>query len=569
MDFVNQTIAQITELFKSLTPAARVMAGLLAALVTISLVYLFQYQTSAPDAYLMGGEPFSANLLPAMEAAFAKASLNTYEIDGNRIRVPRGQQSVYMGALADSNALPPSFGKYLEKAVASSSPWVSKDQQREMIKIAKQNELQDIIASMKGIERASVLYDIQEQRAFGSQNITTASVSVKPAGSQPLEDDRVPMLRALVASAIAGLRQENVTVIDLNGRHWPGGGSSGGSGTFAAGSENVYGSWKKNYEQEWQNKIRNALAYIPGVVVTPNVELDAETAHEENVTTFEPKAVVLTQKETTSSKLAKGPPQTGGRPGVAGQGGVTTAANQATTISTAAAGPETNEESSETQVQNVVPSSVKRTVQHGLTPKRVTVAVSVPSTYYEKVWAEQHPPVEGQPVKKPEKQEIKDIETNVRTDIERAVVALLPPVPPTVDPFPRVYVMSFQPVTSTTIPEPTLLQNGLSWLNHYWTTLGMAGLAVVSLVMLRSMVRSLPQPTPNATAAAGEAGPELSLVTTDEPSDAADVDPSSARSRFKRRGAAGPSLREELTEIVREDPDTAVAILRNWIGASG
>ena len=96
MDFLNKAYAQLAELLKSLTPAARITAGLLLATVVISLVYLFQYHTSAPDAYLMGGEPFSASQLPNMEAAFAKAGLNSYEIEGNRVRVPRGQQSIYM-----------------------------------------------------------------------------------------------------------------------------------------------------------------------------------------------------------------------------------------------------------------------------------------------------------------------------------------------------------------------------------------------------------------------------------------------------------------------------------------
>ena len=42
-----------------------------------------------------------------------------------------------------------------------------------------------------------------------------------------------------------------------------------------------------------------------------------------------------------------------------------------------------------------------------------------------------------------------------------------------------------------------------------------------------------------------------------------------ARSRLKRRAPHGPSLREELSELVKEDPDTAVNVLRAWIGNSG
>ncbi len=564
MDFVNKTIAQAAELFKSLTPAARVMAGFLAALVLISLAYLFQSQTSGPDAYLMGGEPFSASQLPAMEAAFSKANLNDYVIEGNRVRVPQGQQAAYMGALAEAGALPASFGTYLGKAVSSNSPWISKDQQRELIKVAKQNELQDIIAAMNGIERASVLYDVQDQRSFGAQTLITASVSVKPNGVLPLDEERVPTLRHLVASAIAGLKPENVTIIDLNGKHYPGGGS-GGPGMAGAGGENVYGAWKKAYEQEWQNKIRYALAYIPGVVVTPNVELDIETAHEENVTTYDPKTVAYNVKESSTNKLVKGAGP-GGRPGVVAQQG---GANQPAAISQSS-GSETNEESSETQTSTAVPGKVVRTVQHGLTPKRVTVSVSVPSTYYERVWAERNPPAEGQPVKKPDAQALLDIETKVKTDIEGAVVALLPAVPPTTDPYPRVKVSTFQPVLAPATPGPTTADLGLAWLSRHWTTLGMICVAAASLLMLRSLIRSLPSASAAGVAGANasEGGPTLSLVAGDETAPA-NSDANTARNRLKRRGVGGPSLRDELAEIVKEDPDTAVAILRNWIGAAG
>jgi flagellar M-ring protein FliF len=40
-----------------------------------------------------------------------------------------------------------------------------------------------------------------------------------------------------------------------------------------------------------------------------------------------------------------------------------------------------------------------------------------------------------------------------------------------------------------------------------------------------------------------------------------------AKSRLKRKVSGGKSLRDELTEMVREDPDTAANVLRGWIGS--
>src|SRR4029079_3720966 len=107
MDFLNKVFAQLSYLCKSMTPAARITAGLLLAVIVISLGFLFQRQSSGPDAYLMGGEAVPAPLLPALGAAVTRANLSGAVIDGNRIRVPRGQQAAYMGAMADAGALPP------------------------------------------------------------------------------------------------------------------------------------------------------------------------------------------------------------------------------------------------------------------------------------------------------------------------------------------------------------------------------------------------------------------------------------------------------------------------------
>ena len=104
MDFLNKSFTQVVDLFRSMTPGARLTAGLLLVVVVVSLGYLFTHDMSGPSADLMHGVPISAGQLPAMEAAFGKAKLTGYKIDGTQIRVPHGQEAVYMAALADAKA---------------------------------------------------------------------------------------------------------------------------------------------------------------------------------------------------------------------------------------------------------------------------------------------------------------------------------------------------------------------------------------------------------------------------------------------------------------------------------
>jgi flagellar M-ring protein FliF len=555
MDFLNKGYTQLVDLFKSMTPGARITAGLLLIVIVISLAYLVNRSTNGQESFLMGGEPFAASQLPAMEAAFAKANLHGARVEGNRIRVPLGMESQYMGALSDAGALPATFGTYLGKAVQT-SPWWTKDQREMAKKIAIQNELSLIISHMQGIESAAVMYDSQESVAFGEKKMTTASVNVKPQGSSQLPENQVRMIRASVSSAIAGLKPESVTIIDLNGRTYAGGGSEGG---MLGGADDPYRARKSMYEKDWAEKITNALSYIPGVLVTSNVELDLETAHEESQTDFDPKSVPYQQRESSNNKQIRGP-VTSGRPGPTAQNGV----NQPASVGSAS-GSETTEEVTQAETQSAVSSKSKTIRQTGLTPTRVTVTVSVPSSYYEKVWFERNPTPVGQEAKRPDEAALKNIETDVTTNVQKTVVSLLPSPGSTVDPFPRVTVTSHQFLPGTALPAPSVPDKALAWAGQYWSTLGMIAVALVSLGMLRSLVRAAPT--------SASAPPQLNLVQPpDEAREAAEAQPSdtgelhSARSRLKRKSGTGPSLRDELSELIKEDPDAAVSVLRAWIG---
>ena len=149
---------------------------------------------------------------------------------------------------------------------------------------------------------------------------------------------------------------------------------------------------------------------------------------------------------------------------------------------------------------------MRHSTQQGLTPKRVTVAVSIPSSYYEKVWLERNPAAPGAAPQKPDATALADIESKVSGDVETAVVALLPAPAAGTDPFPRVKVTTFQHLPGPAIAKPALIDVASGWLAQYWQTLGMIVVALVGLGLLRSMVRAVPvavaQPDPGEMFAA-------------------------------------------------------------------
>ena len=217
MDFLNKSLAQVSELFRSMTPGARLTAGLLLAVVVVSMGYLFRQGVSGPDAYLFGGEPLSDGQLTRVEAAIAQAGLSDYHREGNRIRVPTGQQAKYLAAVADGGALPSNFNAILEDALGKDSPWASREQTRTRLKIAKEQTLSEIVRAMYWVESASVLYDEHESHGLrevrGAKQMS-ASVSVKPVVGETLTPSRAKNIQKLVAHAV-NMQANDVAVINL------------------------------------------------------------------------------------------------------------------------------------------------------------------------------------------------------------------------------------------------------------------------------------------------------------------------------------------------------------------
>ena len=218
MDFLHRAYLQLAERYRSMTPSARLAAGLLAAVVVLSIGYLIAHPTVSPKVDLMYGLRLAADQLPAMETAFGNAKLKGYKIRGTSIFVPQGQESEYMAALAAADALPPNFGDAMREAVNGDSVFDFGPQRDRRMCIAKQTDLARVIRQMPGIASASVIYDVESRAApFKDKNIT-ASVMVKPAESVHLDKQIVSAIRTMVAHSFAGLKPENVAVTDLNAR---------------------------------------------------------------------------------------------------------------------------------------------------------------------------------------------------------------------------------------------------------------------------------------------------------------------------------------------------------------
>lgn len=552
MDFLNKAFAQVSELFRSLTPGARITSGLLLAVLVVSLVYLVTSHGRGPDTYLLGGHPFPPGNMAAVQAALAKAGLGDYTVEGNLIRIPYRKQADYVAALADANLLPADSSDYLLKVVQEASPFASGSQRDQLLAIAREEMMANTIRKMSGIESATVMIDTRRKTGFRNEEIITASVQVKPAGTQALDDLRVHAIRNYVASSVAGLSPNKVTVVDANtGMAWTGTSADGTGGAL----DNEYFTLMRMYEQRYEQELLNLLSYVHGVTVGVNVELDTRRKSTKQDFEIDPKVVSLARREDSTSSTTESN-NAAGRVGVVAQ----QSANRSAQLSAGDRVSQSQEETSSTEESNTASHTTEMTESVGLTPQKVTVAIGVPSSYFERIWHQRNPAAAGEELKTPGPQQLADIEQQEMAKIRETVFQRIPHTAG-VDAASVVTVAAFTPLPSAEIPLPTISEQVVAWLTMNWATFGLIALAGFSLLMLRSMIRS--------GASAEVPMPSDVLLMSTPPSAGAGGGEESGEARLKRKFRGGPSVRDELVELVREDPDTAASILRGWIRSAG
>ena len=197
------------------TPAQIVALGLVAASIGWA-AWLLQERPTADEVALLEDTTLTAPQLAAIEAALDRANLTDYRTADGTVWVPRSRQGAYKRAVVDGDAIPKPWGTRFHEAIASGGVWTSTSARAESLKVALQDELSQVLCSMPGIERAAVLYDVEERSGFQQEPLKTASVGIRTTSGTELDAVRAHGIRVLVASSIAGLEPERVAVTDLS-----------------------------------------------------------------------------------------------------------------------------------------------------------------------------------------------------------------------------------------------------------------------------------------------------------------------------------------------------------------
>lgn len=170
-----------------------------------------------------------------------------------------------------------------------------------------------------------------------------------------------------------------------------------------------------------------------------------------------------------------------------------------------------------------------------LRPDLLSVAIDVPRSYFRKVWRQRYG---GGLNSSPPHHELEQIEQEVTATIERAVTALLPPLPPERSVASQVTVTTHEPVgmPRADLALPPEGFGGLAWM-PWLPLLGFAAAALGLSVLLYQRLRAV------------SPGP------ANEPSAKDDA----------TETAALNGLHEQLAHVVKRDPAAAADVLKQWL----
>jgi flagellar M-ring protein FliF len=260
----------------------------------------------------------------------------------------------------------------------------------------------------------------------------------------------------------------------------------------------------------------------------------------------------MTREESSTQSSAAG----GGQPGVTAQGPGRTG-----TQASLQRDNQNETKSNVTETDNVVGLERSRVSKKGYTPKEVWASVTIPGAYVKNLWTAKNPTATAPP--KPE--DLTAVKTDVVQKVENIVnTLLLLQANKGENTYKHVHVEVLDSLPTPTIEPPSMASQAMAWTNRNWSTLAMVGVAMFSLLVLRSVVNGKPSDPTGVPMTA----PALTLQTDDpqgEPAASGGADDPEETDRPKLKLRKTSSVKDDLVEIVHDDPDAAADILRSWI----
>ena len=546
MEWLKNWVAQIQAQLGELSVTQKMLIASLSVIAFATILVVALY-TGQPEMVPLIERSASESQRLAV-VSYLDSRGEKYEVRGDQILVPASRRASVAAAIQTDVA--PDQGSGFALLVEQQSWWQSNEQYRQLYNIALQNELSRTVGRMRNVDKAKVIISHPKLTGFAATHRRpSASVNIEmQAGS--LNQATANAIAGLVSGAVAEMSAEDVIVIDAK---------AGRQFRAREDDQMIPGDFLElvqHQERLYRDKLTDALAYIPHVIVAVNVEMQTTRRQRESTSFDKGNSVTLITHERSRTENTS-EPRNGGEPGARSNIGADIAGSGGN-------GRSATVEETESEFNPYAGVTHLKEVELGGVPTRVSATVNVPRSYFVSIFMQG----KAEDAPEPDDAALQAIYTEHLDRIRKQIEPLMASKDA------GQLVVDVYPDAPAQVAAAGVGVTGTGGMMALFT--GETGrfvipgvLGVFAAFMLFMIARKAGQTAPIPGAAELAGLPPHFEDHSDIVGEASEVDAAMMGMELTDEQIASRKVAEQVGELVKSNPEEAASLIRQWVKQEG
>ncbi len=473
MDALKAQFERIRQQLAALSASQKMLVMTLVAVMVLTVMYWGHYAGNAEMVPVLDQVLTDDDIGP-IDHQLELAGV-PHSVSAGKVLVPADRKNEILANLMFARVLPQDTHSAFETMSKEINPFTSNTQMEMAYSNAISTELSSIIGQFPGVANARVIINGKNERKIEGSIPPSATVFITTKGGPENAKELVRAAADGVAHAVSGLSPSQISVI-IDGASM----KVPNSDNDPAAMTGDLMELREKREARLEQKIRNEFSYIAGLTVSVSCDVENATKEETSVAFDKSKTVVQPLKTSTVSEESSSASTASREPGASSNTG---GANAPISLDSSGGGgggsaPNTTTNTKEDDT-NVVGMGRVDTVVHTPAGKDTaqSATVRVPGSYFTAIFKLRNPSATDAP------QDFITAElASIRAGVKN-VVGLKTEDALSVEPYSDI------PVDLAMATGPVAQASTLNAVGGHAKEIGVAVLAVVSLLMMASMVR--------------------------------------------------------------------------------
>lgn len=297
-DFILKVWAQVSAFWVVQSLSRKVTIGVVAAALIAGMAGLIVTRHEDPYEYVF--VDLSSEDSQAIVDFFKRNGVNDFVVDSKGVKVPK-DRVLSLRLQLSQEGIPAHGVVGWEKFDKQEFARTEFEQQINRLR-AIQGELSRTIQSIDGINSARVHIVLPKQTVFvQEQKDPTAAVYIKTKRGVVLDDKQIRGIQHLVSRAVEGLKPNNISIIDQEGKLL----TKVESEDFASKMSKEMLSYKQTVEREIEEKIRSIVGKVVGHEhVDAKVDATVDfTQEEQTISDVDPDKTAVVSRNTSGETM--------------------------------------------------------------------------------------------------------------------------------------------------------------------------------------------------------------------------------------------------------------------------